>query len=110
MLCGSLDGREVWGSIDTSVCRVEAFCCLLETTITLLICYTPIQKVKKKKKKETTFTHAVLKCKQLVPKEHGGLLSHRTPCLDRTRNEESYQGGAVTSARIVIKGGMESRE
>ena len=39
-----LDGRGVWGRMDTCVCMAESFCCLPET-ITLFVnwLYTPIQ-------------------------------------------------------------------
>ena len=51
-LCGSLDGSGAWGR--TCVQMAECLFCSSETIITLLICYTPVQnrKVKKKKKKE----------------------------------------------------------
>ena len=52
MLCGSLDGREVWGRMDTCICMVESLCCSPETITTLLIGYTPIQNKKLKKKKK----------------------------------------------------------
>ena len=35
MLCGSLDGRGVWGRVDTCICMVESLCCPPET-ITIL--------------------------------------------------------------------------
>ena len=55
MLCGSLDGRGVWGSMDACICMTESPCCLPETITTLLIGYTPIQNKKfpKNKKKNT---------------------------------------------------------
>ena len=40
MFCGSLDGRGVWGRVDT--CMTESLPCSPET-ITLLAGYTPIQ-------------------------------------------------------------------
>ena len=40
----SLDGRRVWGRMDTRISMVESLHCSLET-ITLLIGYTPIQNV-----------------------------------------------------------------
>ena len=43
MLCGSLDGREVWGRMDTCIRMAEPLCCSLEMTTTLLIGYIPIQ-------------------------------------------------------------------
>ena len=43
MLCASLDGREVWGRMDTCKCMTESLHCSLETTTTLLIGCTPIQ-------------------------------------------------------------------
>ena len=36
VLCASLDGREIWGRMDTCICMAESLCCLPETT-TLLI-------------------------------------------------------------------------
>ena len=49
MLCGSLDGRGVWGRMDTCICMAESLCCSSETIITLLIGYTVIQNKKLKK-------------------------------------------------------------
>ena len=53
ILCGNLDGRGVWGRMDTCKFMAESLCCSLETVTTLLIGYTPIQitKLKKGKKK-----------------------------------------------------------
>ena len=39
MLCGSLAGRGVWGTIDTSLCVTESLRCPPETTTTLLLGY-----------------------------------------------------------------------
>ena len=49
VLGGSLDGRGVWGRMDTYIRMTESFCCSPET-ITLLISYTSIQNKKFKKK------------------------------------------------------------
>ena len=49
-LCGSLDGSGAWGR--TCVQMAECLFCSSETIITLLICYTPVQNRKVKKKKE----------------------------------------------------------
>ena len=53
-LCTSLDGRRVWGRMDTCTWMAESFLCSPVTTSTLLIGYTPIQnkkfKVWKKRK------------------------------------------------------------
>ena len=38
VLCGSLDGREVWWKINTCICMAESLCCRPEI-ITLLIGY-----------------------------------------------------------------------
>ena len=46
MSCGSLDGRGVWGRMDTCICRAESLHCSPETITTLLIGYTPIQNKK----------------------------------------------------------------
>ena len=43
MLCGSMDGRGLWGKMVTCVCMAESHCCSPETITTLLIGYTPIQ-------------------------------------------------------------------
>ena len=51
MLCGSLDGRGVWGRMDTCICMAELLSCPPETITTLLIRYTPI-KTKKLGEKE----------------------------------------------------------
>ena len=42
MLRGGLDGRGVWGRMDTCKCMAESLCCPLEAITTLLIGYTPI--------------------------------------------------------------------
>ena len=48
---GSLDGREVWGGMDTCIYMVESLRSSLETITALLISYTPIQ-IKKLEKRE----------------------------------------------------------
>ena len=45
MLCGSLDGRRVWGRMDTCICMVEPLSCSSETITTLLTGYMPRQNV-----------------------------------------------------------------
>ena len=45
VLCGSLDGRGVWGRMGTCICMAESLRCSPETITTLLIGYTPKQKV-----------------------------------------------------------------
>ena len=51
---GSLDGRGVWGRMDTPMCQAESLHCPSETIITLLVGYILIQnkkfKMEKKKK------------------------------------------------------------
>ena len=42
MLCDSLDGRGVWGRMDTGICMAEFLPCSLETITTVLIGYTTI--------------------------------------------------------------------
>ena len=51
MLCGSLDGRGVWGRMDTCVCMAESLCYPPEAITTLLIGYTLISLVLKKERK-----------------------------------------------------------
>ena len=46
MLCGSLDGREVWERMDTYIRMAESLRCSPETITTLLIGFTPIQNKK----------------------------------------------------------------
>ena len=41
VLCGSLNGREVWGRMDTCLCTAEPLCCSPETITTLLVSYSP---------------------------------------------------------------------
>ena len=55
MFCASLDGRRVWGRMDTCVWMAESLHCSPETTTTLIVCYILIQnkKFKVKKKNET---------------------------------------------------------
>ena len=59
MLCGSLDGRGVWGKMDTSVFMAEYLHCSPETITALLIGCTPIQNSKLKKKKVFFFVISV---------------------------------------------------
>ena len=62
MLGGRLEGRGVWGRIDTYICVAESPCCPPKTT-TLLIRYTPTQNIhsltekKKKRKHFLSLTH-----------------------------------------------------
>ena len=41
-LCDRLNGRGVWGRMDTCIWMAEALCCPPETITTLLIGHTPI--------------------------------------------------------------------
>ena len=50
-LGGSLDGRRVWGRMDTGICLAESPCCSPKTVTALLTRYTPKQNKKVKKKK-----------------------------------------------------------
>ena len=43
MLYGSLDGRGVWGGMDTRICMAESLCCSPETITTLLISCVVVQ-------------------------------------------------------------------
>ena len=49
-LCGSLDGRGIWGQMDICLCRIESFCCPPEIITILLISHTPVQNKKLEKK------------------------------------------------------------
>ena len=46
MLGASLDGRGVWGRMDTCLCVAESLCCSPESNRALLIGYTPVQNEK----------------------------------------------------------------
>ena len=50
VLCGSLDGREVWRRMDVSICMAKSLHSLPETMTTLLIGSTPMQNKKVKKR------------------------------------------------------------
>ena len=39
MICGSLDGRGIWGRMDAHIPMAESLCCPLEAITTLLIGY-----------------------------------------------------------------------
>ena len=51
-LSGSLEGRRVWGRMETCMPMAELLCWAPETTTTLSMGYTPLQKVKRYKKKK----------------------------------------------------------
>ena len=42
VLCSSLDGRGVWGRMDTCICMAESLCCSFETITKLLISYAAV--------------------------------------------------------------------
>ena len=52
MLCGSLDGRGAWGTVDTYICMAESLHGSPETMMTLLIPQYKAKSSKLKKKKE----------------------------------------------------------
>ena len=52
VLCGSLDGRRVWGRMDTCICMAESLHCSPETITPLLIGYILVQNKKFKRKKK----------------------------------------------------------
>ena len=49
MLCDRLNGKGVWGRMDTCIWMAESLRCSPETITTLLVGYTPIQNKKFKK-------------------------------------------------------------
>ena len=65
LLCGSLDGKGVWGRMDTSVCMAESLCCPPETNNIVNQLATPQYKIKSKKKKK---------------KEHGPITAGAITC------------------------------
>ena len=50
MLCGSLDGRAIWGRMDPCICMAESLRCSPKTITTLLKGCIPVQSEVKKKK------------------------------------------------------------
>ena len=52
MLCGSLDGKGVWGRMDTSVCVAQSLCCPPETNNIVNELATPQYKMKEKRKEQ----------------------------------------------------------
>ena len=42
LLCGSLDGKGVWGRMYTCICMAESLCCPPEIVTTFLVGYIPI--------------------------------------------------------------------
>ena len=61
VLCGRVDGRGLWGRMDTYTCMAESLCCLSETITRLLIGCTPIQhkKVFKRQQKPSMWYYWV---------------------------------------------------
>ena len=53
MLCGSLDGRGVWGRMDTCMCMAEFLCYSSDNIAELLISYAKIQNKKFNSEKKT---------------------------------------------------------
>ena len=55
VLCGSLDGKGVWGRMDTCIYMAESFHCLPEAITILLIGYTSMENKKFKLKNKSGF-------------------------------------------------------
>ena len=53
----SLDGRRIWGRMDTCMSMAESLSCPLETVTTLLISYTPVQNLKQLKRSIRLYSH-----------------------------------------------------
>ena len=60
VLCGSLDGRGLWGRTGTGICMAKSLHCSPETTTTLLTDYSSIQNKKFKVKKKRTLEWVVV--------------------------------------------------
>ena len=73
MLCGSLDGRGVWGRMDTWISMAESFRCSPELITTLLTGYTPTHNKKFKKRAAILATKEgnIGKWMQLVLEQYG---------------------------------------
>ena len=76
MLCGSLDGRRVWGRMDTCICMAESLHCSPEIIIILLISYTPIQNKKFKKKLKWIYVLVAQLCPTLCDPNLPGSSGH----------------------------------
>ena len=72
MLFGSLDGRGVWGRMDSCTCIPESLHCAPETITTVLIGYTPVQ---------------------------NKVLKRFLKCLKKKRNDEINQVKSVSKAK-----------
>ena len=58
VLCGSPDGKGVWGRMDACICMAGSLCSLPEAVTTLLIGHTPIEN---KRLKKMNFTFDVIR-------------------------------------------------
>ena len=106
-LCASLDGRRIWGRMDTCTCMAESLCCSPETTIALLIAYSPIQNkmFEKKKKKISVLGNWILEC----PGENAGefqetmqsLLDTRSVILAYNRDGKSQAASSQCHSRFT---------
>ena len=107
VLGGSLDGRGLWGRMDTCVRMAEPLCCPAETvnTTVLLITYTPIQN-KKSKKKMTEFSTPVkcvtfLFCLTCTPSAGSSSVCSEALAYFITVNSESHRE-AWTSLLLLL--------
>ena len=87
MLCGSPDGRGVWGRMDTCICMAEFTIHLKLSQRCLLVSYTSLQNKKfknaKKKKKKKLLTQRAFQV-PLVVKNAGDIKSDSIPGLGRS--------------------------
>jgi len=67
MLCGSLDGRGVWGRMDACVYMADSLHCSSETITTLLILNWIYPKTKQNIKKKTMRKKYFFQLEQLAP-------------------------------------------
>ena len=90
ILCGSLDGREVWGRVDTCICVAESLCCSPEIITTLLIGYTPIPNKKLKKKTQLHQCIILLTNDQLIFSAFKMILKIRILHVKRVLHHEEF--------------------
>ena len=73
----SLDGRRVWGRMDTCICMAEFLHCSPETIATLLTRYTPRQILKFKENKKNLFRCEQQNSTQMTEQWREVIFSHK---------------------------------
>ena len=101
MLCGSLDGREVWGRMDTCICMAESLRCSPETITALLISCTAIQNAKFKNNNFCCLSHGTTDWFQIGKGVRQGCIL--SPCLFNLYTEYIMRNTGLEEAQAGIK-------